>query len=317
MSAAAGVRVVAGGIEYSGFDPRQEWLPGVNRDYKGWPPPSRLAPLVRWAGGKRWILPLIGLGLHRHLSDTGGRLCEPFAGGAAVSSWLGWPRTLLGDACTPLASLYAEVVVNADRVADVLEELAAFGYDEATYYLVRKTRPTARVDFAAWCLYLNRTCFNGLWRENLKGEFNVPYGRLASPAFPARAHLVAWAERARAWEVHSGDFEPLVERAGSGDVIFADPPYADGTRGGFSGYVQGGWKIEDRARLARALGRAAARGALIVVTDGASEDARDDYAGAGLHVMQVKSRHNIGATGARRGAAKEWIGVSDQKVMAA
>lgn len=308
------VRIIATGVEHSDYDPRQCWLPGVDPTLNGWPIPSRLAPLVRWAGGKRWLLPLIGLGLHKYLAQTGGRLCEPFAGGAAISSWLGWPRTLLGDACVPLASLYAEVVINAEKVSDALDKLIIFGHDEVNYYIVRKMRPSSRVEFAAWCLYLNRTCFNGLWRENRKGEFNVPYGRLDHPAFPSRAHLCAWADRARAWEIHSGDFEALVERMGAGDLIFADPPYADGTRGGFSGYVQGGWRVEDRARLASALGRAISRGALVIVTDGASDDARVDYVAVGLHVMQVKSRHNIGAKGERRGAAKEWIGVSNQKV---
>lgn len=303
-------------IELSFFDERQMRLPGVSLDYLGWPAPARLAPLVRWAGGKRWLLPLIGLGLHRYLANTGGRFCEPFAGGAGVSSWLGWPRTMLGDMCMPLASVYAEVIVSSENVADALDRLIARGYDEVSYYAIRKERPTTRVDFAAWCIYLNRTCFNGLWRENKKGGFNVPYGKLASPAFPSRAHLAAWADRGRRWAVHHGDFEPLVDQLGAGDVLFADPPYADGTRGGFSGYVQGGWTVADRARLAEAVGRAVSRGAIALITDGASEDARTDYVKAGLSVLQTKARHNIGAKGDRRGATKEWLAISDQRLLA-
>lgn len=311
-----GVKIVAGGVEYSEYDPRQCWLPAIDELYRGWPAPSRLAPLVRWAGGKRWILPVLGLGLHQRLCCTGGRFAEPFAGGAAVSSWLGWPRTLLGDACVPLASLYAEVVVNSDAVADALDQLIASGTDEASYYRIRAARPTSRVERAAWALYVNRTCFNGLWRENRSGGFNVPYGKLERPAFPSREHLRAWSERACGWEVHAGDFEALVDRVGAGDIVFADPPYADGTRGSFSGYVQGGWTVEHRARLAAALGRAVARGALAIATDGGSEGAREDYSRAGLQVVALKARHNIGATGARRGAAKEWLAVSDQGVLA-
>jgi DNA adenine methylase len=307
--------MVAGGVELSEYDPRQLWLRGVDETYRGWPAPSRLAPLVRWAGGKRWILPLLGLGLHRYLANTGGRLCEPFAGGAAVSSWLGWPRTLLGDACGPLAAVYAEVVVNPEGVSDALAELAARGGSEVAYREIRRCKPASRVERAAWCLYLNRNCFNGLWRENRRGEFNVPYAHLDSPAYPSRAHVLAWADRARGWTVHAGDFAPLVEGLGAGDAVFADPPYADGTRGGFSGYVQGGWSVVDRARLAWVVGIAARRGCLVVVTDGASEAARADYAAAGLHVLSVKSRHSVGATGDRRGAAREWLAVSDQAVL--
>ncbi|MDP3768802.1 MAG: Dam family site-specific DNA-(adenine-N6)-methyltransferase [Dehalococcoidia bacterium] len=326
--------VTVHGVEYVSVDERQIWLPHVDEHYRGWPAPSRLAPLVKWAGGKRWILPLIGLGIHHRLCETGGTLYEGCAGGAALSSWLGWAHTVLIDTCMPLTALYAEIILNAARVHEGLMELTTRGGDEAGYYHIRGERPSTRIAFAAWCLYLNRNAFNGLWRENRKrGDFNVPYrhcgrcghalhyhgARCAFPrkhcpctayvltTYPSVEHLTAWATRGRAWEIRCEDFAPVIARAGAGDVVFVDPPYLDGTKGGYTGYVQGGWTLADQERCATSLHEAADRGATILATDGGSDRSRDLYASHGFDVLPVEARHSVGAKGERRKRKREWL----------
>ena len=93
-------------------------LPGMTLNYKSYPPPSEAKPIVKWAGGKRSVIPHIGLGIHRALCNSGGRFIEPFAGGAAVASWLGWSRTILTDKCLPLITLYSEMIHNHRAIAE-------------------------------------------------------------------------------------------------------------------------------------------------------------------------------------------------------
>jgi len=291
-------------------------LPGISLQYKSYPPPTEVKPLVRWVGGKRWAIQHVGLGVHQALCDSGGKFIEPFCGGAALASWLGWGRTILSDKCRPLATLYSEAIRDPKALAKALHKLVARGIDAETYYAIRAERPSKGAALAAWCLYLNKTNFNGLWRENKSGGFNVPYGKLAAPAFPSDEHLIAWGKQAHEWEVICGDFAETVSRAGSGDVIFADPPYFDGTGGGFSGYVQGGWTIPNQVRLVEALSAARSRGAKVIATDGGSERTREVYASAGFSLFPVAEQHNVSARVEGRKRTRAWLTTSDPGLVA-
>ena len=260
-------------------------------------------------------MPIFAPLAYLRLGNTGGRYIEPFSGGAAVAMWLGWPRTTIGDTCRPLMEAYEAARTNPDAVIAALDGYRARGIDELAYYAIRRDRPAARVDLAGWFFYLNKTAFNGLWRENRKGGFNVPWGKYEKPAFVAAERLRAYAERARDWDLRCEDFEPVIDDAGAADLIYCDPPYL-GTKGGFTAYVQASWCEADQARLVAAVTRAVERGATLVCSDGGSDENRTVYSAVpGFHVLPVAAYHCIGATGGRRGRRREWLATNRPELL--
>lgn len=289
-------------------------LPGVDLNYRGWSPPVKLRPLVKWAGGKRWAVPIFAPNAWLHLANTGGRYVEPFCGGGAVAFWLGWPRTVLGDACRPLMEMYAAVQARADDVVKSLQSYIDQGIDEKAYYEIRSKRPTSRIAFSGWMLYLSKTAFNGLWRENRSGGFNVPYGRYAKPAFVTEDHLVNASTMMRTWEIRCTDFTDTLSDVGENDLVYCDPPYL-GTKGGFTGYVHASWTQANQVRLAEVLREVIGRGAVVVCSDAGTGENKAVYAALGLTVMPVVKYHSIGARGDRRGRRPELIATNCPRIL--
>lgn len=199
-----------------------------------------LAPLLKWAGGKRWQLPHLRPLWAAH---TDCRLVEPFCGGLAVALGLEPARALLNDVNPHLINFYR-------RVQDGLSLTQPMGNDSVAYYTAR-TRFNRLVK-AGWAdvaetvglfYYLNRTGFNGLCRFNKQGEFNVPFGRYTTVAYRQNFddHRVAF----QPWVFTCQDFEGLALQPD--DVVYADPPYDSG----FTAYSAGGFSWEDQERVAR------------------------------------------------------------------
>jgi DNA adenine methylase len=269
---------------------RQTVLPGAAIR-----PPACASPIVKWPGGKRWIVPLVGMGIHRRLLRTGGRYLEPFLGGGAMALFLGAPRMILGDVERPLVALYTALQRDPARVHRLAGQLFRAGTRRLDYEAVRRSSPRAPAAQAARLLYLNRLCFNGLYRTNRKGQFNVPYGQYTNPCLPSRTDLEDAARALAGAEIWHGDFEAIVRQARRGDVIFADPPY-DGT---FTKYSAGGFSPKDQARLVDELLSAHARGAHFVSTNADTKWIRSAYAWA--EVVPTAERRNINRNGKGRG----------------
>lgn len=222
------------------------------------------SPLLKWAGGKSWLVPTLAPEIAAVLADTGGRYIEPFAGGAAVGLHLEPQRLVLNDALPILMDLYRIVRDAPNAVEWALQQFIDAGTDKETYMAVRARVPTSRAQRAAWMLYVNRLGFNGLYRENKSGRFNVPYGRPGEDPFgvvferlPAVSAALAGAD------LRCGDFRKVIASAGQGDVIYADPPY-DGV---FDSYTAARFDASDQQDLASALAGAAARGARVYATN--------------------------------------------------
>lgn len=264
-------------------------------------------PLLKWAGGKRWLVDVLVPRIEAALPDrntstaaVSGMYIEPFVGGAAVAIAVGHRnrhvRMRLNDAVKPLIDFYDAVRRMPGAVAWALQSLAAEGLDEATYYRVRAEERRSLAQRAARFLYLNKTNYNGLWRENSRGEYNVPYGKRKVVRFPDEAALLAVSEALCLASLSTGDFQVVIDSAMPGDVIYADPPYAQT----FSNYKQGGFTSDDHDRLAGALHDAWARGVTVFATNTDCPLVRDLYSWATFE--ETEERRAINSDG--KGRAK-------------
>jgi len=254
------------------------------------------SPIVRWVGGKRWLVPVVSDIAYEYLRETRGCFYEPFLGGGAVAADLGLPDMVLSDLCGPLINAYRQVVRNADAVLWSLHNYRRRGTDEDTYYKVRGERPRGVVQSAAWMFYMNALCFNGVWRENAKGEYNVPYGaRKGGPSFISKTKLAPFIEAFRSADLVASDFRPMIECASDGDFIFVDSPYF----GVYSNYLKDGFGISDHVDLARALQAATERGAAFVATNNDTPEIRRLYRWA--HVVRTGEFRRVNRDAKNRG----------------
>lgn len=281
-------------------------------------------PVVKWAGGKRKLAHHL---VSEYMTGTGPgskflRYFEPFAGGLAVyltaRAALGEFPAVLSDRCAQLVRAYRTIRFEATLVAAeckvVADEFAAARRPEVRYYELRReynnirsvdandhsVRATLRE--AALFLFLNRACYNGLWRVNKASEFNTPYGGKlgAMPDFDRLGNFGRALEGAQL--VHS-DYGDVLAIARTGDLVYLDPPYD----GGYTGYCSGGFGWGEQVLLAERARSAAQRGARVIASNRATKRIGDLWTDCGFAVEFVDVRHSVGATGARRGNVGEAI----------
>ena len=160
----------------------------LNLEAPGFIPRAQAAPILKYVGGKRWIVPILARGIHSALCATGGRYVEPFLGGAALACDLGLPNMLLTDWNGPLVEFYRTIVGDLPGFYNALANLVGrWGYTEPDYYAVRAWEPETAAERAARFLYLNKLGFNGVYRENKAGKFNVPWASARSPTVRTRS----------------------------------------------------------------------------------------------------------------------------------
>ncbi len=214
---------------------------------------------------------------------------EPFLGGAAVYFHLRPQNAVLSDVNAELINAYAAIQADWELVATLLTEHQR-NHCKEYYYQIRAGVPESMYSKAARTLYLNRTCWNGLYRVNLRGEFNVPIGTknnvlMDIEAFPKIAELFQGAE----FKVN--DFETTLELAGEGDFVFVDPPYTvKHNYNGFIKYNENLFRWEDQVRLRDAVVRATSRGAKVLVLNANHESVNKLY---GDFDQTVLSRSNV------------------------
>jgi len=275
-------------------------------------------PFLRWAGGKQRFL-------HAHarrLPNFSGKYIEPFLGGGSV--FFHMVRTQerpfvsrLGDTNRHLIRCYSEVRDDPEGVADRLEALQA-GYSAARdksafYYDVRESFANAhpRAD-AARFIFLNKTCWNGLWRVNKAGRFNVPYGAPKNDrVVPERDDLINAAVALQGAFLRATSWANTVAFADEGDFVFLDPPYYSETllgRDNFSDkYQQKVFGLKEHTRLAHQLRSLADRGIDFVLTNSGEPEMIQLYRGLGLHVTEIEMPRAINSRADQRTGAPELI----------
>ena len=242
---------------------------------------------------------------------------EPFAGGAAVFFALAaervaaqrgarsYERAVLCDQNEDLIACYRAV---QKKVDDLCAALRAYRYDKDLFYEVRDADPSAMDDVTrgARLIFLNRTCYNGLWRVNSRGKFNVPFGRYKNPRILDEARLRAASAALRGAEILSGDYARVTSELGPGDFVYLDPPYAPaGTTADFTAYGPGGFGPDQQVRLAREFGRLRERGVLAILSNADTADTRALYKDFACHVVHAPRPINSNVHG--RGAARELL----------
>jgi DNA adenine methylase len=291
-------------------------------------------PLLKWAGGKRQLLPH----LRRFYPTTFNRYIEPFFGSGAVffdlhaAGRLRGHEAVLIDSNADLIGCYETVRDECEAVACALERLAAAHAADGRshYYAVRDERfnplrderrqPDGRIAYtpalAAMLIYLNRTGFNGLFRLNASGGFNVPAGRYARPGIVNREKLLGAAEALSHPGVRLvfGSFESARDVAEAGDFLYVDPPYAPLSRtASFTSYTASRFGDDDQARLQQLVIDVARRGCHVLVSNStASEIAalyehNRDARAAGLRTHRVPARRAINSNASRRGTVEEYL----------
>jgi DNA adenine methylase len=258
-----------------------------------------IVPFLKWAGGKRWMT-----AAYAHLIPKKfDRYVEPFLGSGAVFFHLKPERALLSDSNPDLINAYVQVQTNWQKIKTVLrrhsrEHSAKYYYEER----VRKHR--VEYERAAQFIYLNRVCWNGLYRVNLRGEFNVPIGTKTSVILPSD-DFKNTARLLRGVTLIATDFEPILQQTRKNDFVFVDPPYV--TRHNFNGFAKYNDRIfswADQERLVEAVAKAATRGTKILVTNANHASIRELYRGLGK-TIRLSRPSVLAADSANRGATTE------------
>lgn len=263
---------------------------------------ARVESPLRWAGGKRWLIPKL-----RALVGGAeiGKYHEPFLGGGSV--FLGLPSfswAYLSDTNAELMETFATIRDHPKRVADGAREYAN---DEATYYEVRASDPSGKIGRAARFLYLNHTSFNGIYRVNLKGQYNVPFGGGRAARIPTAEDLRKVSARLSRASLRIRDFEECLDQVCARDLVFLDPPYTVAhNNNGFIKYNQRLFSFEDQGRLSDLIDEIKDRGAYYILAN-AAHDSITALFDKGDALIETSRRNSVGGANARRGGASEYL----------
>ena len=242
-------------------------------------------PILKWAGGKTQMLN----DLLPKVPSSYGRYIEPFLGGGAMFFALQPENAIIADSNPELINVYRQV---SDHVDDVIRYLEQYENTKETFYAVRsqkwETLPAAEA--AARTIFLNKTCFNGLYRVNKKGEFNVPYGKYANPNICDRDTLYAASAVLKKAEILCGDYFLVLEHyAKEGDFVFLDPPYLPVSEySDFKRYTKEQFYEEDHVELAKIIMRLHERGCHVILTNSNHPLVHELYASFTIDIVHTK-----------------------------
>lgn len=258
---------------------------------------------LKWAGGKYPLLDDI----KRYLPQ-GECLIEPFVGAGSVFLNTDFSRYILADINSDLISLYNIVKTRTDEYVQASRELFMPETNQAeVYYQFREEFNACQDPFrrAVLFLYLNRFGYNGLCRYNLRGEFNVPFGRYKKPYFP-EAELYHFAEKAQNAEFHCLSYEECMDRADINSVVYCDPPYAPlSATANFTAYHTNSFSPKEQAHLAEMAEKLVSKQIPVLISNHDTPDTREWYRAA-KH-FQVKVRRSISSNGGTRKKVNELL----------
>ena len=267
-------------------------------------------PFVKWAGGKRQIIDK----LKALVPDDYKNYYEPFVGGGALLFELSPRKAIINDSNKELINVY-ECIKDDNKCMAMCNELNKHeaSHSEEYYYKIRdldknKSRFNKLVDYkrAARTIYLNKACFNGLYRVNSKNEFNVPFGKKIKVNTYDRFNLALLYCYLNVNDITilSTDFEEAVKEAKKGDFIYFDPPY-DSDTSTFNSYTEDGFGKEEQRRLARVYKELSDKGCYVMLSNHNTSLIQELYKDYNIHV--IKAKRNINSNGKKRGSVEEVI----------
>lgn len=260
-----------------------------------------MQPFVKWAGGKRQLLPEIIKRLPKDF-DT---YYEPFLGGGAVLFSVAPKKAIVGDTNSVLINTYKQIKNDVDSLITILDKLIDEHHeaeDKKSFYLRMRSKYNSKIEendislvTTALFMYLNKTCFNGLYRVNSKGLFNVPFNNRKTLNIYSKENLENIAKYLSNVEILNCDFEETCKKAKKGDFVFFDSPYAPLKLDSFESYTKEGFALEEHIRLANLFKKLSKKGVYCMLTNHNTELINDLYKDFKIEVVTVKRMINSDA----------------------
>lgn len=270
-----------------------------------------MLPFLRWAGGKRWLAKKLSPVLCKILKDTNGTYYEPFLGAGAMFFALEPQKSILSDLNSKLIDTYMAIRSDWFRIQLIMEK---WPISKEKYYSIRELKTLNKFEKAARFIWLNRTCYGGLYRENRNGHFNVPFGggSRTPEILYKNQHLKKASDKLRGSVIIlASDFESVIDQSQAGDVVYCDPTYSSVQRGQFDRYGANIFSWSDQVRLALTAERALDRGVTVVISNGFFDDLIPLYPKA-YRIPQNKTK-SIGNKSRNNIKGKECLIILDPK----
>lgn len=267
-----------------------------------------VAPVLKWVGGKRQLIETFAPLLPKKITSY----CEPFVGGGALLFHLQPNTAYINDINTDLICVYTVI---KEKVDELIEELKNYKNDSDFFYSVRdwdrdkeKYQSLSNIEKAARILYLNKTCYNGLYRVNNAGEFNSPFGNYRNPNIVNGPVLRAVSAYFNAAEIHfsSIDYSKVLTGIKKGTFVYLDPPYDPiSETSSFTGYSKGGFSKEEQIRLRQCCDELNKRGIKFMLSNSATPFIMEQYTSYNITIVQAKRAVN--SVGNKRGDVDEVV----------
>jgi DNA adenine methylase len=266
-----------------------------------------VTPFLKWVGGKRQIMPIIDQNLPKGIKHY----IEPFIGGGAVFFHLQPKKAILNDFNSELINVYKVI---RDDIEGLLVDLTRHKNESTYFYEIRgmdrtkKFKNLTDVERASRVIYLNKTCFNGLYRVNSSGEFNSPFGRYKKPNILNEPILraVSYYLNENDIQLRNSDYDEILQEAGKKSFVYLDPPYHPVSESSnFTGYVQGGWGVDDQVRLREACDQLNKRGVKFLQSNSSSDFIKEQY--KIYNICTIKANRSVNSDGEKRGEVEELL----------
>lgn len=266
-----------------------------------------VAPFLKWVGGKRQLMPTIVEHLPENIKDY--KYIEPFIGGGAVLFNLQPKNAIINDFNEELINVYQVIKNNLD---ELIIDLKKHKNEAEYFYSIRSLDRSGEfkklnaVQRASRVIFLNKTCFNGLYRVNNAGEFNSPFGRYKNPNIVNEPTLKAVNKflNNNNIDIKSGDYSEILKQADKKCFVYLDPPYHPiSESSNFTGYVQGGWNMYDQIDLKTACDELNKKGVKFLLSNSSADFIKDLY--KDYKITIVKANRAINSNGADRGEVDE------------
>lgn len=262
-------------------------------------------PFVKWAGGKRQLIPI----LNQNLPESFGTYYEPFLGGGALLFHILTDKN--GQKCS-ISDLNSDLVLAYTTIRDRIDALITslknheknYQKDsESYYYSIRESNPRSEIEKTSRLIFLNRTCFNGLYRVNSKGKFNVPLGKYSNPNIVNEENIRAVSHilQSSRTAIKCRDFEAVLRDAKKGDLIYFDPPYQPvSATSNFTSYTTKDFTYDDLTRLAELCLKLDSRGCNVLLSNSDSQEVADIFAKNPWKITKIAANRSINSNSKKR-----------------
>jgi len=250
-------------------------------------------PILKWAGGKRQLIPE----LKKYIPNKFNKYIEPFFGGGALFFHLAYDNSIINDNNPEIINLYQEI---SKRPKLIIEELEKYKNNEKFFYALRNSSPKTSIKKAARTIFLNRTCFNGLYRVNKKGQFNVPYGKSQNVNFIDKKNLLLASKILKKTKIYNLDYKLIMQKfCKKKDFVFLDPPYLPISKySDFKRYTKEQFHLNDHIELSENYKELDKKGCYLILTNSNNEIINKLYREYKIRI--IKTKRNINSNGLKR-----------------